>query len=156
MNWILVFVGPQDVSCLRLSGIHCRCVVLNPLNLSLLQPPIYCTANRLLSSTCAHSVQAPAFSSEVSGHPLKSTSCTDLYLPHQFCLHGSIRLLRLSQWTHWLWLGNAHHYGRLKALTTYLWICYDYYYFFNVFQTAVNRIVEVSFFGHCNSAHFTS
>lgn len=107
------------------------------------------------SSTCAHFVQVPAFSSEVSGISMETT-CTDTCLTSSVCMEASgflgavsVDTLALAQECPPLWL-------RLKALSTYLrcgstFIIINYNYY--VFLTAVNRVVEVPFFGHCNSSH---
>lgn len=79
-GWSPAFVGHQGPRCLKLSVIHCRCVVLEPHFYLCFSPsttqPVSCNAATCHNSlfTCRVPVSSPG---EVSGHPLQATSCTD-------------------------------------------------------------------------------
>lgn len=95
-------------------------------------------------------------SSEVSGVSMETT-CTDTCLTSSVCMEASGFSGAVSVDTLALAQECPPLRQRLKALSTYLRcgstfiiiINYNYY----VFLTAVNRVVEVPFFGHCNSSH---
>lgn len=134
-----------------------------PTYLSLLQP-LYILHSQLTvschsatccsrSSTCAHFVQVPPFLQKYLEYPWKPpvlTPASPVLSASGFSGAVSVDTLALAQECPPL-------RQRLKALSTYLRcgstfiiiINYNYY----VFLTAVNRVVEVPFFGHCNSSH---